>query len=130
VKKFLDQEVSGAKEKGYVMTLNGRKRWLHDIASKNHAVRANAERMAMNTPLQGTAADLMKLAMIEIDKRLEKGGYQSKLIIQVHDEVLLDCPKKEVEEVKNLVTESMEGAMSLDVPLRVNSASGNNWMEL
>ena len=130
VKKYLDRSIEDAKEKGYTMTVLGRKRPLPDILSKNHAVRANAERMAMNSPIQGTAADLMKLAMIEIDHRLQKGNYLSKLTIQVHDEVVLDCPKDEAKKIQALITEAMEGAMKLDVPLRVNSAIAENWQDL
>jgi DNA polymerase-1 len=130
VKRYLDQSILDAKEKGYAITVLGRKRPLKDIKNPNHMIRSNAERMAMNSPIQGTASDLMKLAMIEIDRRLKKGGYQAKLTIQVHDEVVLDCPKKEVEEVSKLVADSMENAMKLDVPLRVNSGTGANWQEL
>lgn len=130
VKRFLDGQIEQAREKGYATTLSGRKRRLHDINSKNHAIRANAERMAMNTPIQGTAADLMKLAMIEIDHELMARNFRSKFIIQVHDEVILDCPKDEVAKVQKMITEVMEGAMKLDVPLRVNSASGASWMDL
>ncbi len=130
VKRFLDGQILSAKEKGFVTTLLGRRRVLADIHSKNPAMRANAERMAMNTPIQGTAADLMKLAMIELDEALKKGGYRSKLIIQVHDEVVLECPEDEVEKVESLVVKTMEGALELSVPLRVNSAHGRNWMEL
>lgn len=130
VKRYLDQSILDAKEKGYAVTLLGRKRILPDIHSKNPAVRGGAERMAMNTPIQGTAADLMKLAIIEIDHRLEKDGFKAKLTIQVHDEVVLDCPKSEVADVKAMVTEVMEGAMKLDVPLRVNAESGESWMDV
>ncbi len=130
VKDFLDRQILEAKERGYVMSLMGRKRRLPDILSKNAAIRGNAERMAMNTPLQATAADLIKLAMIEIDRRLTAGGYRSKLIIQVHDEVVLDCPKDEVPEIQKLVTEAMENAMTLSIKLSVNTAVGKNWMDL
>ncbi len=130
VKAFLDAQIASAKEKGYVTSCLGRKRKLPDIHSKNPAIRGNAERMAMNTPIQSTAADLMKLAMIELDRRLETEGYRSRLTIQVHDEVVLDCPKDEVEAVKKLLTEVMENAMTLSVPLRVNASSGENWMQL
>ncbi len=130
VKEFLDAQIAGAREKGFVTSCLGRKRKLPDIHSKNAMIRANAERMAMNTPIQATAADLMKLAMIELDRRLESEGYRSRLTIQVHDEVVLDCPLSEVEAVKQLVTEVMENAMSLSVPLRVNTSSGANWMVL
>src|SRR5271168_3274050 len=97
----------------------GRKRPLRDIKSTNPMLRANAERMAMNSPIQGTAADLMKLAMIEIDRKLSVEKLRSKLIIQVHDEFLLDCPKDELDHVRKLVCATMEGAMKLSVPLRV-----------
>ncbi len=134
VKAYLDGAIVGAREKGFVTTLLGRKRQLPDIHSKNPAIRANAERMAMNTPIQGTAADLMKLAMIEIDERLRDLKSGARLIIQVHDEVVIDCPKDEAERIERMVVEAMEGALApfhdLAVPLRVNSSHGSNWMEL
>lgn len=130
VKRFLDQQILDAKEKGYAETLMGRKRYLPDIQSRNPAVRANAERMAMNAPIQGTAADLMKIAMLNLDQELDQGGYRSKLIIQVHDELLLDCPKDEAEKAQKLVCQVMENAMKLSVPLRVNTSCGDNWMDL
>jgi len=130
VKKFLDDQIELVRERGVSLTVLGRRRALPDIHSKNAALRANAERMAMNSPIQGTAADLMKLAMNEIEARLEQRGFGAKLIIQVHDEVLLDCPKAEVERVLALVTDAMEKAMDLNVPLRVNAGQGPNWMEL
>jgi DNA polymerase-1 len=130
VKAFLDGLILEAKNKGFATSLMGRKRRLPDIRSKNAAIRGNAERMAMNTPIQATAADLIKLAMIAIDRRLEIGKFRSKLIIQVHDEVVLDCPPDEVEEMKKLIVREMENAMSLSVPLRVNTAVGMNWMDL
>lgn len=130
VKQFLDRQILDAKEKGYVSTLLGRKRYLPDIQARNAAVRNNAERMAMNSPIQGTAADLMKIAMIRVQESLEREKCKSKLILQVHDEVLLDCPPDEVEKVRKLVCRAMEGAMELSVPLRVNSSVGSNWMDL
>lgn len=130
VKRFLDGLIQEARERGFTTTLLGRRRFLRDIHSKNHAVRANAERMAMNAPIQGTAADLMKLAMVDIDDALAAGGYRSRLIVQVHDEVLLDCPKEEAQEVQRMVCQKMESAMKLSVPLKVNSGLGQNWMEL
>ena len=130
VKSFLDQQILTAKENGFVTSVLGRKRKLPEINAKNGMLRANAERMAMNTPIQATAADLMKLAMIEIDRRLEAGAFRAKLIIQVHDEVVLDCPPQEKNAVEKLVVEAMERAMEISVPLKVNVASGRNWMEL
>jgi DNA polymerase I len=130
VKHYLDHLIVDARDRGYAETLAGRKRFLPDLRSANPAIRNNAERMAMNTPIQGTAADLMKLAMIEIDRRLASEGFKSRLIIQVHDEVVLDCPKNEVRAVQKMVCEVMEGSMKLDVPLRTNAGTGANWMEL
>lgn len=127
VKTFLDSQIKFAQENGYVQSMMGRKRRLPDIHSKNAAIRSNAERMAMNSPIQGTAADLMKLAMIEVDRKLETGGFTSKLIIQVHDEVVLDCSKKEVDEVTRLVVAAMEGVCQLSVPLKVSVGTGKNW---
>ncbi|MEK6707149.1 MAG: DNA polymerase I [Bdellovibrionota bacterium] len=130
VKAFLDKAVEEARGRGWVSTLSGRKRHLPDIRSNNQAVRAFAERVAMNAPIQGTAADLMKLAMIEIDRKLESGGFKAKLIVQVHDEVVLDCPREESEDVLKLITSVMENVMPLSVPLKVNAATGDNWMEV
>lgn len=130
VKKYLDSQIEFAKEKGYVLTEMGRKRPLPEIHSKNMGLRGNAERMAMNTPIQGTAAELMKLAMIDIDDRLENDGYESRMTIQVHDEVVLEGPSSEVKEVMKLVEDAMVSAMKLSVPLKVNAARGDNWMDL
>jgi DNA polymerase-1 len=130
VKEFLDSQIARARQDGYVTTLFGRKRWLPDIHSRNPAVRNNAERMAMNTPIQGTAADLIKLAMIQVSQRLRENHFHAKMIIQVHDEILLDCPRSELTQVQQLLVESMESAMRISVPLRVSAASGVNWMEI
>ena len=130
VKTYLEGQIAQARDKGYVETLLGRKRWLPDIHSRNPAIRNNAERMAMNTPIQGTAADLMKLAMIEIDQRLGKEQSHSRLIIQVHDEVVLDCPEGEAKAVEKLVIDAMENVWRLSVPLRVTSGIGKNWLEI
>lgn len=134
VKRFLDGLILEAKEKGETATLLGRRRELREINAKNPAIRGNAERMAMNTPIQGTAADLMKLAMIRIDEELVRGKFKAKMIIQVHDEVVIDTPLDEVDRVKRLVVDAMEnafkGVVKIDVPLRVNVASGTNWADL
>jgi DNA polymerase-1 len=134
VKSFLDGLILGAKEKGESTTLLGRKRELRDINAKNPAMRAMAERMAMNTPIQGTAADLMKLAMIRIDDELTRGKFETKLVLQVHDEFVLDAVPAEVDRVKNLVVHAMEhafdGVIKLDIPLKVNVSTGSNWAEL
>ncbi len=130
VKRFLDQQIEQAREKGYTETLLGRRRPLADIRSKNAAVRANAERIAMNAPIQGTAADLMKIAMVLIDEALRSRFPEAKLLIQVHDEVVLDVPAELGKEVERMVVEKMEKALTLSVPLVVNSAIGANWEEI
>ena len=130
VKAYLDGAIRFAHENGYVATEFGRRRDLPEIHSKNQAIRNSAERMAMNTPIQGTAADLMKLAMIELDLQLREGAYGAQMIVQVHDEVLLDCPKDEAEKVERLMVDVLESAMKLRVPLRVNSATGASWIDL
>ncbi len=130
VKRFLDGLILDARERGWTTTLSGRKRVLPDIRSKNPAVRANAERIAMNTPIQGTAADLMKLAMAEVDHRLEREGFRCRMIMQVHDELVLECPKGEAEEAGRALVTAMEGAMKLSVPLVVNRSAGADWSEL
>ncbi len=134
VKNFLDGLIVGAKERGESTTLLGRRRELRDINAKNPAMRSQAERMAMNTPIQGTAADMMKLAMIRIDDELTKGNFAAKLVLQVHDEFVLDTPVSEVEKVKALVVHAMEhafdGILKLDIPLKVNVATGATWADL
>jgi DNA polymerase-1 len=130
VKSFLDEQVAHAHESGYVLTLLGRKRMLAEIRSSNPAIRANAERMAMNSPIQGTASDLIKVAMVRLHRDLKTSGFQSKMLLQVHDELVLECPESEVEQVKKLVTTVMESAITLRVPLVVNVGVGRNWAEL
>ncbi len=134
VKDYLDRQIKDAQNCGYVTTVLGRKRLLPELHSRHPAVRNNAERMAMNTPIQGTAADIMKLAMIDIYEQLLEQGFRSRLMIQVHDEVVLDCPVQELESVKKLIREAMENRVlkkiPLSVPLRVNLGVGKNWLEL
>ena len=130
VKEFLDHQVASAHEHGFVTTLLGRKRMLPEIKSSNHGVRSNAERMAMNSPIQGTASDLIKVAMVKLHRELVSKKLKSKLLLQVHDELLLECPQGEVAEVTKLVTEVMENAIQLNVPLQVNVGTGKNWAEL
>lgn len=130
VKSFLDHQIMAAKENGYVMTLLGRKRNLPEIKSANHMVRANAERMAMNSPIQGTASDLIKVAMVKLHQVLKNEQFKSKLLLQVHDELVLECRVSEVDRVKAQVIQIMEGALALKVPLVVNVNVGKNWAEL
>lgn len=129
VKKFMDKTIEEAHENGFVKTLLGRVRYLPDLQSDNQRIVSFAENAAINTPLQGTAADLIKVAMIHLFEELGKRKLQSKIILQVHDELLLEVPKKEVKEVTELVREKMEKALKLDVPLKVDIRTGKNWLE-
>ncbi len=130
LKKYMDETVAFAREKGYVMTLVGRKRSLRDINSRNGLARSNAERMAINTPIQGTAADMIKIAMINVEKEMVKQGLQSKMILQVHDELVFDVYKPELEQMKELVESKMASAIAgLQVPILVEAGIGENWLE-
>lgn len=130
VKGYLDSLKEKAEETGYAETLFGRKRVLPDIKSTNRQVKAMAERMAINSPIQGTAADIIKLAMINIDKVIKQRGLQSKMILQVHDELIFDVIPEELEEMKALVRDLMENAVSLSVSLKVEMGTGQNWYDL
>ena len=110
-------------------TLFHRRRYLPDINSRNFNLRSFAERTAMNTPIQGSAADIIKVAMVEVYRAIKEKGLKSKLILQVHDELIIETHNEEVEEVKSLIKDLMEGAISLDVPLRVDIESGDSWYE-
>ncbi|NNM05799.1 MAG: DNA polymerase I, partial [Gemmatimonadetes bacterium] len=127
VRAFLDQQVNLAREQGYVETLSGRRRYVPEIQAKNWNVRQFGERIAQNTPIQGTAADLIKVAMVRIQKLLEDRFPTSKLLLQVHDELLLEVPEGEVDEVGSMVMEEMIGAMELNVPLAVDHGVGESW---
>ncbi|MFW5752061.1 MAG: DNA polymerase, partial [bacterium] len=129
VKEFMNQSIQRARDKGYVETIRGRRRFLKDINSVNGTVRGFAERNAINAPIQGTAADIIKIAMVSIHKRLEEAGLQSKMILQVHDELVFDVPRGELEIMKELVRLEMENAEKLDVPLVVDMGWGENWLE-
>ncbi|WP_430811404.1 MULTISPECIES: DNA polymerase I [unclassified Carboxylicivirga] len=129
VKQFMDDCIAKAREKNYVETLYGRKRNLSDINSKNGVVRGMAERNAINAPIQGTAADIIKQAMVNIQKRFEAEELASKMILQVHDELNFDVLKNELEQVKTIVKEEMENAIELSVPFEVEMGVGINWLE-
>ncbi len=131
IKKYMDGSVNFAKEHGYVQTVMGRKRWLKDIYSANFTVRGYAERNAINMPIQGTAADMIKLAMIAVHRELKASGLQTRMILQVHDELVFDVPEGEVEQAKELIRTCMEHAMPLpnDVPTSAEAGSGMNWLE-
>jgi len=127
IKSFIDKTVAEAEEKGYVRTLLGRERPLPDIRSKNRNVKQGAERIAVNTPIQGTAADIVKLAMLRIDRRLQEEERAGRLLLQVHDELILEVPEEEVDAVSALVEEEMTSAVEFSVPLRVSVEVGESW---
>ncbi|MBO7199695.1 MAG: DNA polymerase I [Alistipes sp.] len=129
VKQYMDDAVAKATTEGYVATMFGRRRTLHDIASSNRTVRGLAERNAINAPIQGSAADIMKLAMVEMYRRFQAEGIRSKMIMQVHDEVVIDTLNEELEDVKRIVKEAMEGVATLRVPLIAEVNSANNWLD-
>jgi DNA polymerase-1 len=130
VRAFIDGTIAKARETGHVRTLLGRLRRLPDLRSKNFPVRAEAERQAMNTPVQGSAADLIKKAMVDLHRELRTRGMRSRLILQIHDELLLEVPEGEADAARALVTEVMEGALKLDVPLVADARLGKNWAEV
>tara|TARA_R100000935_G_C2726732_1_gene120255 strand:- start:176 stop:559 length:384 start_codon:yes stop_codon:yes gene_type:complete len=121
--------VDDAREDGYVSTVLGRRRYLKDINSSNGVVRGAAERNAVNAPIQGSAADIIKVAMINIHKKLAEGNFKTKMLLQVHDELVFDVPKNELEDIKTLVKTEMESAYTLNVPLDVEVGVGNDWLE-
>jgi DNA polymerase-1 len=129
VKAYIDRTIMEAKGEGYVKTIFGRKRYLPDINSANANVRSLAERNAINAPLQGSAADIIKIAMVEVARRLREEGLGSKMILQVHDELIVDALRSEKEAVSRILRESMEGAAKLLVPLTVDIGEGENWLE-
>jgi len=129
IKKYMDQTILYAKHNGYVETMMKRRRYLRDINSGNATVRGFAERNAINAPIQGTAADMIKIAMINIFREFEKEQLKSKMILQVHDELVFDVDKTEMEKVKSIVLDGMQNAIHIDVPVLVDMNSGTNWLE-
>ena len=129
IKKFLDDAVKSGKEKGYVTTLFGRRRPIPELTSGNFMQRSFGERVAMNSPIQGTAADIMKIAMIRVQKRLSEANLKSRLVLQVHDELLIEAHQSEVEQVKEILKTEMEQAAKLSVPLDIDMHTGENWYE-
>ena len=127
VRELLDEIIRDARKTGKVRTLFGRQRYLPEIGSRNRNTRAGAERVAVNTPIQGTAADLIKKAMLDLSRGLEEGGLRSRLLLQVHDELVLEVPEDEVERTSDLVRTTMEGVYPMDVPLKVDIAVGRSW---
>ena len=129
IKKFMDEVVEKAKETGYVETLFKRRRYIQELKSKNYMVRQFGQRAAMNTPIQGTAADIMKIAMIKVLKELQKRKMKSKIVLQVHDEMMIEAALDEVDEVTNILKESMETAAKLNVPLIAEVSEAANWYD-
>ncbi len=129
IKKFMDDSIESARKNGYVETIKNRRRHLRDINSSNAIVRGASERNAINAPIQGSAADVIKLAMINIQNKLIEGQYQSKMLLQVHDELVFDAHKDELEKLKQMVKHEMENAVQLDVPLEVEMDAALNWLE-
>jgi DNA polymerase-1 len=129
VKVYMDECIKKARDAGYVTTMFGRKRYLPDIQSRNQVIRGNAERNAINAPIQGSAADLIKIAMIKIHKRLKTENYRSKMILQVHDELIFEVEPAELESLKDMVIYEMSNAAQLSVPPEADWGSGTNWLE-
>jgi DNA polymerase-1 len=129
IKEYMDGQIAFAKEHGYVETILGRRRYLRDINSANAVVRGFAERNAINAPIQGSAADMIKLAMIRIHRELQEGGFKTKMLLQVHDELVFDVPLTEVDRVKPLIEDGMRNALTMDVPIEVGMGIGKNWLE-
>jgi len=129
VKKYMEDIVKIGKEKGYVETIFKRRRYIPELKARNYNVRSFGERIAMNTPIQGSAADIIKVAMVKVFEELRKRGLKSKLILQVHDELIIEAHKDEEEEVKSLMKDIMEKSITLDIPLKVDLKVGDNWYE-
>ena len=129
IKKYMDNIAEQAKIKGYTETMFGRRRYIPEIKSNNYMVRKFGERAAMNTPIQGTAADIMKIAMIKVYNRIKAENLKSNIILQIHDELLVEAPLEEEEEMKKILQEEMESAAKLSVPLKVEIERGNSWYQ-
>src|SRR5690606_21545064 len=129
VRRYLDEQIAHAREHGWVETLSGRRRYIPEIRSNNYSVRQFGERAATNAPVQGTAADIIKLAMIDIHRELTARGSPARMLLQVHDELVFEVPREHVDETRAMVTELMENAFELSVPLEVATGVGENWYE-
>jgi DNA polymerase-1 len=130
VQSYIEKSLEEARQKGYVTTLLHRRRYLPDIHSPTVAIRQATERMAVNSPLQGTAADMIKVAMLHIQNRIEESGLSIKMIMQVHDELVFEVPEEELQKAILMIQNEMESVMDLSVPLKVSVHSGKNWAEV
>ena len=126
---YLDEVVKDAEKNGFTTTVFGRRRYIPEITSQNGNMRAFGKRVAMNAPIQGTAADIMKIAMIKVRDRLLKEGLDAKIVMQVHDELVVEAKDSDVNSVKTILREEMENAAKLSIPLTVDVSSGKNWLE-
>ena len=129
IKKFMDDIVELAKEQGYVETIFHRRRYIKELESNNYMVRQFGARAAMNTPIQGTAADIMKIAMINVYNKLKEENLDAKIILQVHDELMIECKESDKEKVKTILKNCMENAITLLIPLKVETSEADNWYE-
>ena len=129
VREYMTDIVVKAKQDGFVATLFGRRRWLPELKSSNFNLRSFGERVALNMPIQGTAADLIKKAMLHVDGRLRREGLEARLVLQVHDELIVECPEGEAEQVQRLLAEEMEHVAELAVPLTAEAHAGKSWAE-
>ena len=129
IQNYINDTIDSAKKNKYVETIFGRKRSIWDIDSENGIRKKAAERMAINMPIQGSAAEMIKVAMISIQEELSKNSMKSKMILQIHDELIFECPKEEKDQLINLVVGKMENAMKLSVPVVVDYGSGSSWLE-
>ena len=125
----MGRAIAKAREKGYAETVLGRRRTLRDINSRNATARQAAERDAINTPIQGSAADLIKIAMVRVDRAIKAENLRAKMVLQIHDELVFDCPKDETERLKEIVRREMSTALDFGVPLEVGIGEGANWLE-
>jgi DNA polymerase-1 len=129
IRKYLDSSVDFAREHGYVTTIFGRRRYIPELRERNFNIRAFGERTAANSPIQGSAADLIKIAMIRIDDRLRENNHKAKMLLQVHDELVFEVPPDEMDDIMKLVKHEMEHAAQLSVPLVVDIGTGANWLD-
>ena len=125
----MDEIIQEARQKGYIITLLQRRRYIPEITSRNFNIRSFAERTAMNTPIQGSAADIIKLAMINMSDRLKREGLKTRMLLQVHDELIFEVPPEEIEILEKIVPEEMENAIALNVPLKVDYNFGPTWFD-
>jgi DNA polymerase-1 len=130
VRDYLQSQIESAQKQGFVCTLMGRRRYIPEINNKNQAIRQFAERQAVNAPIQGSASDLIKMAMIDIQHRIEAKGWESRMVLQIHDELLFDAPKEELAQLVPLVRERMENVLKLGVPIKVQIKTGQNWLDM